>query len=223
MQYAVKLSKLTFDILKTFSTINDGIMIRRGNVLSTMSVDGTCIGTATIEETFPVEFAIYGLSSFLSAVSLFDSPELIFEDGAGFVIIKSNGNQIRYWFSSNDFVLFPEETEIVLPTVDYQAEIDGDTFWGFLKGAGVLKHKRMSLVNREGKSLIVACTPDLEQSNDISFAIGDTDNPDGEYTIDISRLKLLSGGYDVKASASGLVQFSHDSVPFEFYTTLAAM
>ena len=76
----MKLSEQTVSILKNYSAINQNLMIKEGSEISTMSAMKNIVSKATVEENFPVEFAIYDLNEFLSAMSLIDKPELDFKD-----------------------------------------------------------------------------------------------------------------------------------------------
>ena len=74
----MKLSNETVTVLKNFSTINQNLVIKPGNKISTMSAMKNIVAKATVEETFDREFAIYDLNSFLGELSLFDKPDLDF-------------------------------------------------------------------------------------------------------------------------------------------------
>ena len=100
----VALSKATIDILKNFSTINTSIVIKEGNILRTISNEENILASATIEETFPQTFAIYDLNQFLSGLSLFDSPSLVF-DNDDYLIIKSGRSRVKYYFSDPEITL----------------------------------------------------------------------------------------------------------------------
>ena len=70
----------TLEILKNFASINSNILVKEGNVLSTISPVKNVMAEATITETFDTQFGIWDLNKFLGTVSLFDSPEFLFEE-----------------------------------------------------------------------------------------------------------------------------------------------
>ena len=49
----MKLSNHTTSVLKNFATINQNLVIKEGNEMSTMSAMKNIIARATVEETFP--------------------------------------------------------------------------------------------------------------------------------------------------------------------------
>ena len=74
------LSEQTINVLKNFAQINPSIQFKPGEVMTTVSPQKTVMAKATVEETFPSGGAIYDLNRFLGVLSLFDEPELIFND-----------------------------------------------------------------------------------------------------------------------------------------------
>ena len=64
----MKLSDETINILKNFSSINQSLLFKQGNVLKTISGLKTIFAEVTIQENFPKEFAIYDLNKFLAKV-----------------------------------------------------------------------------------------------------------------------------------------------------------
>ena len=74
----MKLSSHTTSVLKNFATINQNLVIKEGNTITTMSAMKNIVAKADVEETFPQEVAIYDLNEFLASMSLFTSPVLEF-------------------------------------------------------------------------------------------------------------------------------------------------
>ena len=72
----MKLSNDTKEVLKNYATINANLLLSTGNNIATMSQMKNIVSKATLPDTFETEFAIYDLNEFLSAMSLFDDPEL---------------------------------------------------------------------------------------------------------------------------------------------------
>lgn len=92
----MKLSQSTLAILKNFATINQGLIIRPGNILATISKARSVVGFAEIAEEFPVECQIYDVSKFLQVLSVFDEPEIDWKDT--FCVIKSGRTKLKYGY-----------------------------------------------------------------------------------------------------------------------------
>lgn len=58
------LSENTIRILKNFSTINDSIIIEKGNRLRNISINEVVYAEALVDFNFPKTFGIYNLSEF---------------------------------------------------------------------------------------------------------------------------------------------------------------
>ena len=86
----MKLSEHTVEVLKNFATINQNLIIKEGNTLTTMSAMKNIVAKAEVEESFEKEVAIYDLNEFLASISLFESPILEFNES--FVTIKEENN-----------------------------------------------------------------------------------------------------------------------------------
>ena len=111
----MKLSTETISVLKNFSTINANLMVKAGSSLSTMSAMKNIVAKAEVTEEFLSDFAIYDLNEFLSALSLFDKPDLEF--GNDFVIITEEGTSksLKYWFSDPSVVTTPSKEISMFP------------------------------------------------------------------------------------------------------------
>jgi hypothetical protein len=77
----MKLSTNTLSVLKNFSIINEGIYVKKGNVVETISKQKNILARAELPESFDNEFGIYDLNKFLGVISLQkDNPEIEFDD-----------------------------------------------------------------------------------------------------------------------------------------------
>ena len=116
----MRLSNDTVAVLKNFSSINQNLVIKAGNEISTMSAMKNIVAKADVKETFPKNFAIYDLNEFLAALSLFEKPDLEFKDD--FVSIteeNSSGKFLKYWYSDPSVVTTPTK-DITMPECEVQ-------------------------------------------------------------------------------------------------------
>ena len=89
----MKLSSHTTSVLKNFATINQNLVIKEGNTITTMSAMKNIIAKAEVEETFPQQIAIYDLNEFLASMSLFKEPVLDFQES--YVVIKEENSKSK--------------------------------------------------------------------------------------------------------------------------------
>ena len=153
----MRLTQKTFDTLKGFSSINQSVVIRPGNVLETMSPQKTFQCFSTVPEHFPIEFGIYNLDHFLKLIKRMsegrgdtEGVELEFQEDNddNAVVISNSRMQVRYPGGNPDMIVRPPQDEngvahrLTLPSVDFafsitREEIDlilgvypGNSYWG---------------------------------------------------------------------------------------------
>ena len=112
----MQLSDNTQKILSNFSNINASIVIRPGNVITTISPAKNIFAVAKVEEVFPVEFAVYSVAELLKVISLFDAPDINFTDQAA--TLKQDNRQLEYVWSSLNIVE-PAPSEDKIPDFDF--------------------------------------------------------------------------------------------------------
>lgn len=110
----MKISKETLSIIKSFSYLNQNLLFRKGNVISTKNAKNgqainTVIGRAEVKEEFPMDFAIYDLKEFLGVIDSFKDPEFIFDEDKNYVFIKEENYSIKYGFANKDSVISPKK------------------------------------------------------------------------------------------------------------------
>jgi len=213
----MKLTNETKEVLKNFSTINQNLVIKEGSKISTMSAMKNIIANVTVTENFPKEFAIYDLNEFLAALSLFEKPDLDFQDN--FVLIteeSSKGKSLKYWYSDPSVVTTPQK-EITMPSVEISYKLSSSTLSEVQKAAAVIGAPDMLLEN--GKLKVT----DKKNStaNDYETPL-DVDKNDAKYKFwfKVENLKIIPGTYDVEMSASKISRFKNTSVDVEYFIAL---
>jgi len=216
----MKLSNDTVTVLKNFSTINQNLVINPGKNISTMSAMKNIVAKATVTEEFPQAFAIYDLNEFLSALSLFENPDLDFKED--FVVMTetgSKGKSLKYWYSDPSVVTTPTK-EITMPSSEV-------TFTFYVtKAAAVIGAPDMVL---EGMDLGTAILKVTDKKNDTAndYAVSlDTNHKDPDKNVPykfwfkVENLRLLPGSYDVKVSSKNISYFKNTNVDVEYFIAL---
>ena len=138
-------------------------MIKPGSSISTMSAMKNIVAKATVTEDFPQAFAIYDLNEFLSALSLFENPDLDFKED--FVVMTetgSKGKSLKYWYSDPSVVTTPAK-EITMPSSEVTFTFSSDLLSDVTKAAAVIGAPDMVL---EGMDLGTATLKVTDKKND---------------------------------------------------------
>ena len=230
----MKLSNETVTVLKNFSTINQNLVIKSGNSISTMSAMKNIVAKAKVSETFPRDFAIYDLNEFLAALSLFDKPDLDFKED--FVVITEDGSTskatglpmamshtLKYWYSDPSVVTTPNK-EVTMPSCEVSFSLSENILSDIQKAAAVIGVPDMVLTNgRIGGADLKVTDKKNDTANDYSISFDtNSDNQDANYSFwfKVENLRLLPATYDVEVSSKNISHFKNTNVDIEYWIAL---
>lgn len=204
----MKISKNLSEILKNYSSVNPSIRIEAGSVIRTKSIANNIAARATIEESFPQTFCIYDLSQFLAALSMFNDPELIFENSVYVTIGESGTNQkIRYHFAEEAVVVFPSK-DINMPPTEIEFSLSEEQLQSLLKAASVLASPHIKVVGVVGEPIkLIATDADNPKCNEYDINVEVDAAIDFEVFYKTENLKIISESYDVSISTKKISEF----------------
>ncbi len=198
----MKLSKETVSLFKNFAGINSNLLLKSGNKLATISSQKNVMADATVAETFP-DFGIYDLNEFLGAMSLFDDPDLDFQEK--FVSISQGGMKIKF-FAADATVLTAPQKAITFPDAEINFSISADKLNMIHKTASVLRAADVSIVGDGSSITIVVGDKKNATGNSFSETVGSTDKS-FKVNLKVENLKMLPGDYDVSISSKKISRF----------------
>lgn len=219
----MKISKNTFNILKNYSTINPSVLVEAGNVISTMSPQKTILSYCELEETFPVDFAIYDLGRFLQISSLFEDPEFVFQNDR--LTISGEKHEVTYRYAEPDMIITPPKKKLELPE---EGQIVTHVTWAdfgkMMRGASILQKPEVQIrATGDGIFLEAVDTKDMSGDNySIELnALGNSDTV-GTFIFKIENLKLIEGDYAIKLSPKGMAEFVNQTTNINYFIALQA-
>ena len=218
----MNLSNETVSVLKNFASINQNLVIKSGNNISTMSAMKNIVASAEVKETFPTEFAIYDLNEFLASVSLFDNPTLDFKDD--FVVMTENGTALKYWYSDPSVVTTVTK-EITMPECEISFSLENSLLSNVQKAAAVIGVPDMVLEAMDsGVALLKVTDKKNATANDYAVQVI-VNNDDGKnlpykFWFKVENLKLLPGKYDVSVSSKNISHFVNTNVGIQYWIAL---
>jgi|TARA_R110001592_G_scaffold101787_1_gene287837 hypothetical protein len=212
----MKLSDTTISVLKNYSSINQNLKISASNNLVTMSAMKNIVAQAKVEETFEKDVAIYDLNEFLAAMSLFESPELDFQNE--YVMMGNEGktSSLKYWYSDPSVVTTVTK-DITMPSTEVTFTLSSDELSQITKSAAVIGAPDMVL---ENGSLKVTDKKN-QTANAFSMNVAKSDSDvDYAFWFKVENLKLMPGTYDVSVSSKKISYFHNTSVDIGYYIAL---
>lgn len=220
------LSKQTIDILKNLSTINQSIVIKPGNKISSMSVARNILAEAEVKEQFPIEFAIYNLNEFLSAISLFNNPELIFDEK--WVLIRENekGTErggVKYFYANKALIVHPLKSIKSINEVDAEFEVSESALTKLTKASIVLGVNDIVVVGDEEGIFLIAQDRKNASSNDFEIQVSDKPQKPFKFYFKQENFKFIPGDYSVKISGKGIALFKKSDGIIQYAVALEAV
>ena len=213
----MKLSKETVNLIKNFAGINSNLLLKSGNKLATISGQKNVMADATVTETFP-DFAIYDLNEFLGAMSLFEDPELDFQDK--YVSIKQGSMNIKFFAADASNLTAPQKA-ITFPDAEINFRMSSSMLDMIKKTSSVLRAADVSIVGDGSKVVAVVGDKKNASGNSFSEPVGDTDKT-FKVNLKVENLKMLPGDYDVSISSKKISRFKSPNTDLVYYEAVEA-
>ena len=218
----MKLSSETVEILKNFSTINQSILFKPGNMISTISAQKTVLAVAEVPETFPREFGIFDLNKFLATLSLYKDCDLEFDtDKVNF--ISADKKQTDYIkFCSPKVIVVPPEKTLTVGVADCSFDLPHSVLEWQRKKAGISASPNF-VFKSDGEKTYLVSTDVKDNSSDMSkteIAAGDGSTFD--VVMKVENFKVIDGSYKVEIAKKGLAKFTHKDKSVVYYIAIEA-
>ena len=143
----MKLSESTLNVLKNFSTINQGIVFKTGSTLRTISKQQNVMAKATVTETFDKDFAIYDLNRLLALLTSLKEPDVKVNDKT--LKITSGSSSTTYGLSDETMVVAPPDKDLDVKNAEVNFTLTKDDLNQVLKLAGVLGLPNIAFADRK--------------------------------------------------------------------------
>ena len=213
----MKLSKETVGLFKNFAGINSNLLLKSGNKLATISAQKNVMADATVTETFP-DFGIYDLNEFLGAMSLFDDPELDFQEK--YVTIKEGGNSIKY-FAADASVLTVPTRKISFPDAEIEFTLTATMLNMIHRTASVLRATDLQIIGDGEKISVQVGDKKNLTGNSYSAHVGNTDKT-FQANLKVENMKMLPGDYLVSISSKKISRFKSTGSELVYYVAVEA-
>jgi hypothetical protein len=195
----MKLSERTLEILKNFAGYEKSILIEPGNIIRSLTQSGNVICHAKIAEEFDREVCIAELNRFLGTMSLFNEPDLQFEDK--FMVLREGSSKCTYRYANRAAIQPAPYTDIdkmlKIGEPDIKFTITSTQLSTLLRASSVLELPEIRLTAKNGTLSVAAVNKkDKDSSNVHEIIIGETDQ-EKEMFLDANNLRFLPVDYEV--------------------------
>jgi hypothetical protein len=211
----MKISPRTLTVLKNFAKIAPSITIDAlDTTLKTLAPAKTILGWAVGMDQFPVKFSIFNLDRFISAMSLFEDPELTFNDRY-VTITGSGGRSVDYVYAEESTILQAPKERLKLPETVVSFTLPWEDYKGVEKAHAVLGLPNI-MIKGDGKDITIQSV-DIKNSSGDSYKVtlGKTDKK-FKVVFKYENLKMLPSDYDVTI-CKGISHFVTKDKDLEYY------
>jgi hypothetical protein len=218
----VTLSNNTLNVLRNYSTINSSIVFRKGNTVRTISNAENILAKFTSEEVFPMDFAIYDLSQFLSGINLFSNPQLEF-DNENYVTVRGGRQSARYYFSDPEITLkSAPEKNVKFPGADIQFNMDEESLNDLRKASAVYSLPDLTFKAVEDSNEVTLILHDKENDTSNTYEQKISGCVTGSFSLDvkIENIRVLPGDYTVKVSKHLISEWTNVNTDLLYYIAL---
>lgn len=216
----MKLSDNTLNVLKNFASINQGLVVKPGQTLRTISSNKAILAEATVAETFPNEFGVYDLHKLLGVLSQSKgSAEVEFEENA--LLFRSMG-KIRIRYTAPSLILSPPNKNINVPSYDVKFKLPNDVLSWVFSTASILKCPNVVVKSdgKDGPITIWAMDVKGEIVDDASISVDGTCDGAFQAVLKIENLKIIPGNYSVEISSAGVSKFTNSDVSVNYWIAI---
>ena len=219
MENKMKVSDRTTNLLKNYANINQSIEFREGKLLKTVSPLNTILASVEVEEEFPKTFPIYELNRFLGTLSLFNDPELNFDENGVSITDDKHSAIYRYCGSSSMFQT-PPDKDITFPDAEVEFELSLEQFKTTINAANTLGLPEV-VVEGNGTDIELVVSDTGNTSSDrFSTTVGKTDKTFRMIFKTENLNKIMEGDYTVALSSKRISHFKRKTDTLQYWIAL---
>jgi hypothetical protein len=212
----MKFTKSFMDTLKVFSSINQNMFFREGNIqtscVSTKAGAMVFFVRAKTDVKIEKSFGIGSLPKLVHTLKLFVEPEITLTD-SGALLIEEEGKQVIFRLTNPEFINYNNDPDKVQLGVGCEAALTEDQTVNILEMHGIFDAKFISFIGRDGDFIANVHSEDTNYSNSGSIVIGKTDES-FKATIQTPLFHLPKGAYKVVVCRKGYVYFANETYEY---------
>lgn len=212
----MKLSEKTLTVLKNFTTINQGLSIKSGNTIRTISKQQNVLARATVPDSFSDDAVIFDLNRFLGVVTSLDNPDVDINATEKKIVIKSGVYKTVYGLSDESMIVAPPAKDLKVEKAEVNFSLTKDSFNQVMKLSGIMSLPNIAVVGNGKKITFETSNVKDNESDTFSVDVGDTTDK-FKFIFNTENMKMIPGDYSVAISSKGIAHFKSTTDPIEYW------
>lgn len=213
----MKISPETIALLKNFSTINQSILIREGNLLATMDAGPAIRAMVEVAETFPYPMAIYDLQKFLGMLAMMGDCEVDFQERKA--VLKAGKRRVDFIYSSPSLIR-AASTKRPKSGNFFEGQLSAADITTIMKAAAVFTAPVLSFVGENDNVTLYIGTPKNEsfdgQADSFQLELGETDK-EFDLRIPVELFKVMPQAYTLALNTNKFIHLKSTTTTLEYW------
>ncbi len=214
----MKISQETIALLKNFASINGNLVVKQGNVLSTVSPGKNILSLATVAETFPQEFAIYDLNQLLGLFTFGSDQEVEIED-RGITVVTPTGGKLAFFYSDPSVVTASPYKALDIDSV-FTFQLSADEIGNILRSASIFSAPTVSIISNGTDVTLKVGDPANPTANFYETTLTTDSAPTFDARLKVENLKVIMGDYTVAVGKKKALHFKNNSRDLEYWLAM---
>jgi hypothetical protein len=208
----MKISRETLLLLKNFSTINPGLILKQGNILSTIDPNKTVLAKATVAESFPKECAIDNLPRLLGVFSFLKEPDVEFQNEH--LAIEEGDTKVKFRYGAATLITAPPNKTIQCSN-DASFKLPSLVFQNVMKAQGAMQLRNVAIKGNDSGIFLSALDFKNTSGDSFDVKVAESNGHNFLALFDPTNLiKVIVDDYDVVFSAKGIVHLKSNKVEY---------
>ncbi len=221
----MQITKQTLDILKNFSQINSGILIKVGSELETISAFKNILVRSGVVEEFTQRCAIYDLPRLLKLISSTPMKNMEVEFGEEYLTLSNEKTSLKYHYADENTIISPPTQTLNMPDdaeikfVLDETDLDSILSISKLLDTSPNKNSLDLAITSDGETISMTVLDKRDSTVDsceLTIGQGNGDTYSIYFKIENIRT-ILKGSYDVTISTKGISHFAHQELDLEYW------
>jgi hypothetical protein len=209
----MRLTKEFIDTLKNFSSINDEMLFIPGKKQSVISKGGTIFASITSDVEIETQFAIFGLSKFLSLLSLFEEPEILVKRNLIEIYSSKGTKTVSYQLKNPEFVVYeknPDKFDKMNEDISFNMKYED---FSSIEKIGLLLGSNDFIFEGDGNTITLKVSNDNDNGSSGSTILDDTKET-FKLVVPIINVHLMKEDYQVTISRKGGIRFRGKNIEY---------
>lgn len=208
----MKISRDTLSLLKNFSLINPGLILKQGNTIATIDPNKTVLAKATVSESFPKDCAIDNLPRLLGVFSFLKDPDVEFHNEH--IVIEEQDTKVKFRYGAAALIVAPPDKAIICSN-NVSFKLFSTILQNVMKAQGAMQLRHIAIKGNEEGIFLSAL--DFKNISGDSFDVKVAD-PNGHTFLALfdptNLTKVIVDDYDVVFSSKGIVHLKSNKVEY---------